>query len=233
MDIKILASGSSGNCYLISDGQTNLLLDAGIPIKEIQKGCGFGLTGFDGCLVTHEHNDHAKAAGQLMERSVDVYTSQGTAAAKGWRGHRLNIVKSMEHFNIGTFTVMAYDVEHDSPEPLGFLLYSQETKEKLLYFTDTFYLRYRFDGLTHIMCECNYDRDILLTNVKSGKIGSFAAKRVMRSHMSIDALSEMLKANDMNHVRQIYLLHISDRNGNAGSFKERVQKLTGAEVYAC
>ena len=41
MEVKVLASGSSGNAYRISDGETALLLDAGIPLKAIQAGLGF------------------------------------------------------------------------------------------------------------------------------------------------------------------------------------------------
>ena len=81
--------------------------------------------------------------------------------------------------------------------------------------------------------ECNYDRTILLDNVKEGEIETFVAKRIMNSHMSIDTLLDMLKANDLRQLRQVYLLHISERNGNAESFKERIQRLTGAEVYVC
>jgi len=233
MKIKILASSSTGNCYWISDGKTSLLLDAGISIREVQKGCNFNLSSLGGCLITHEHNDHAKAGAELMKRSVDVFTSQGTATARGWGGHRLHTVKSQDHFFIGTFKVAAFDVEHDSSEPLGFLIYSSYTGERLLYFTDTFYIKYRFDGLTHIMCECNYDRDILFEQVRIGEVEPFVAKRIMNSHMSIDTLLDMLKSNDMSRVQQIYLLHISSGNGNAMAFKERVQRLTGAEVYAC
>jgi phosphoribosyl 1,2-cyclic phosphodiesterase len=233
MRIKVLASGSTGNSYRISDGKTSVLLDAGLPFSAIQKGCDFSLASLDGCLITHEHNDHAKAGADLMKRSVDVYTSQGTALIHGWSGHRLHIVKSMERVTIGTFDVLVFDVEHDSVEPLGFVVHSRETREKLLYFTDTFYVKYRFDGLTHILCECNYDRNMLLENVRIGEIEPFVAKRIMKSHMCIDTLLNMLQSNDLSKLRQIYLLHISERNGNVETFKERVQRLTGAEVYAC
>jgi phosphoribosyl 1,2-cyclic phosphodiesterase len=233
MDINVMASGSTGNCYRISDGTTSLLLDAGIPFKAIQKGCGFKITDLAGCLVTHEHNDHAKAVTDLMKHSVDVYTSKGTAAAHGWSGHRLRLVASMEEHGAGTFYIKPFDVMHDSAEPIGFLIGSYVTGERLLYFTDTYYVKYRFNDLTHIMCECNYDRDILFQNIASGEIEPFVAKRLMKSHMSINTLLDMLRANDLSRVRQIYLLHISSANGHAELFKQRVQALTGAEVYAC
>jgi len=55
IEITPLASGSSGNCYRISDGKTSLLLEAGIPYKQIQKGCGFRLSEIKACLISHEH----------------------------------------------------------------------------------------------------------------------------------------------------------------------------------
>lgn len=36
MEIMPIASGSSGNAYRVTDGETPLLLDAGIPIRAIQ-----------------------------------------------------------------------------------------------------------------------------------------------------------------------------------------------------
>ena len=233
MRITILASGSSGNCYRVSDGTTDLLLEAGIPFGDIQKGCDFNLAGLAGCLITHEHMDHAKAGEALMKRSVDVYTSQGTATARGWSGHRLHIARSMEAFTVGTFIIFPFDLEHDAEEPLGFCIMSKTTGEKLLYITDTKYVRYTFDDLTHLMCECNYDRDILLDKVRSEEIALSLAKRIMDSHMSIDTVLEMLAANDLRRLQQIYLLHLSEGNSDAAVFKERVQRLTGAEVYIC
>lgn len=81
MDIRPIASGSSGNAYWISDGKTPLLLDAGIPMKAIQIGCGFRVRELGGCFITHCHGDHSKAAKDLLRYGVDVYTGQGTAEA--------------------------------------------------------------------------------------------------------------------------------------------------------
>ena len=64
MEIKVLASGSSGNAYRISDGETALLLDAGIPIRVIKEALNFQVRNLDGCLITHEHGDHIKNLSQ-------------------------------------------------------------------------------------------------------------------------------------------------------------------------
>lgn len=233
MDIRILASGSSGNAYRISDGHTSLLLDAGIPMRAIQVGLDFQTSQLAGCFVTHSHLDHSKAAKDLMKLGVDVYTSQGTIDACQLRGHRVKRVKSLEEIRVGTFKVLPFDVEHDAPEPLGFLFESTETGEKLLYFTDTYFLRYKFQGLTHIMGECNYSREALQRSIDAGHTARERAPRIIKSHMSLETFLEFLEANDLSKVKQIYLLHLSDNNSDEEEFREAVQKATGAEVYVC
>jgi len=152
IDITALASGSTGNCYHVTDGKTRLLLECGIPYKRIQQGLNFQVSGVAGCLVTHEHKDHCKAVMDVLKAGIDVYLSYGTATAIYAGGHRLNIVKALEQFTVGTWTVLPFDTQHDAAEPLGFLLANQDG-DKLLFATDTFYIKHRFNGLTHIMVE--------------------------------------------------------------------------------
>ena len=142
-------------------------------------------------------------------------------------------MKALQEVMIGTFAVLPFDVQHDAPEPLGFLLTSRRTGEKLLYFTDTYYLKYRFTGLTHIMGECNYSMDIVEQSVRNGYIPPALVPRLVKSHMSLEHFLDLLKANDLHEVKQIYLLHLSNNNSDAERFREAVQKLTGTEVYVC
>lgn len=233
MKINPIASGSSGNAYYISDGMSSLLLDAGIPLSRIQEGCGYTVSRLSGCLVTHAHGDHVKAAKDLAKMGVDIYTSQGTIERIGLSGHRIHRVRSREPVRIGSFDVLPFDVEHDAPEPLGFLMRSAVTQEKLLYFTDAYYLRYTFKGLTHIMMEANYDPDAMAENVRNGRIAIQRAKRTIRSHMSINTAIETLKSFDLSRLQQVYLLHLSNDNSIADEFKRKVQAITGSEVYLC
>lgn len=233
MNITVIASGSSGNAYRIDDGETSLLLDAGIPLRLIKQALNFRVRDIAGCLITHAHGDHAKAAGDLAKAGVDIYTSKGTLDACRLTGHRMKAVEALKEINIGTFAVLPFDVQHDAPDPLGFLLTSRATGEKLLYFTDTYYIKYRFTGLTHIMGECNYSMDIIEQSVRNGYIPPELVPRLIKSHMSLDHFLDLLKANDLRQVKQIYLLHLSNNNSDAERFMEAVQKLTGTEVYVC
>ncbi len=227
------ASGSTGNCYKISDGRTPLLLECGISINDILRNLKFGVSSLAGCLLSHGHSDHSRAVKDLMNFGVDIYLSQGTAdeisGLGPWR-HRINIIKARQQFRIGTWTVLPFDTQHDVAEPLGFLLANQ-AGEKVLYITDSYYCRYRFQGLTHIMIETNYSLDILNGNVEAGNIPPEMKKRVMRSHMSLETAKEFLKANDLSKVEQIWLIHLSDGNSDAERFKREVQELTGKPTY--
>ena len=226
MDIKIIASGSSGNAYLIGDGRTRLLLDAGIPFSRIQIGCGFRTSSIDACLVTHRHGDHAAAVPKLLQRGITVYSNADVAGL--YEG--VQELHALREHTVGTFRVLPFEAEHDVP-CYGYQVTSTATGEKLVYITDSAYVRYTFTGLTHIMIEANYAEDIMIGNVRDDKIPFPLAERVAQTHMSIDTLLELLRANDITKVRQIYLLHLSDNNSDAEKFKRLVQQETGAEVY--
>jgi phosphoribosyl 1,2-cyclic phosphodiesterase len=233
MEIKVLASGSKGNCYKVSNGDTSLLIEAGISIKNIQIGCDFKLSAIDGCLISHSHRDHSKSAQALAKMGVDIYTSQGTIDTCKLTGHRVHAISAHKDFWIGTWNIYPLDVQHDTPEPLGFVLTSEISYERLLFFTDTYYLKYKFSGITHIMGEANYDQEALLQSIQAGYVPIELASRLMKSHMSLDTFLELLRANDLSKIQHIYLLHLSDNNSNELRFKDAVQRATGAQVHVC
>ncbi|HHV99978.1 MAG TPA: MBL fold metallo-hydrolase [Clostridiaceae bacterium] len=230
IDITPYASGSRGNCYRITDSRTPLLLECGIPFKEIQKSLNFKLSDIAGCLISHEHLDHCKAVKDIMKAGIDCYMSQGTKEALGIDGHRLNIIKAKQQFRLGTWTILPFETQHDAQEPLGFLLANQDG-EKLLYATDTYYIRYMFNRLTHIMVECNYSLDILRANVEVGLVDPALKNRILKSHFSLEHVKEFLRANDLSRVREIWLIHLSDGNSDAERFKHEIQALTAKPVY--
>lgn len=228
--ITPLASGSKGNAYKITDGQTPLLLEAGIPYKEIQKGLNYQVTSLAGCLVSHEHKDHCKAVSEMVFKAgVDCYMSQGTIDALGIESHRIKPVQARKQFKVGTWTVLPFDTQHDAANPLCFLL-ANTAGDKLLYLTDSFYCRYRFNGLTHLMIEANYSPDILRENVASGLISVELKNRILKSHFSLANVKEFLRANDLSRVEEIWLIHLSDDNSDAARFKREIQELTGKVV---
>jgi len=226
----VLASSSRGNCYCVTDGSTRLLLECGIPYKEIQRKLDFQTSEIKCCLVSHEHKDHSKAVADMAKAGIDCYMSNGTASALGVSGHRIKVVRAQETFQVGTWTILPFETQHDAAEPLGFLLVNR-AGDKLLFVTDSFYIKYKFNGLTHIAIECNYALDILNANVEAGTVPPAMKNRILQSHFSLANVKEFFNANDLSRVAEIHLLHLSDGNSNAERFKREIQELTGKVVY--
>lgn len=226
MLINHIASGSSGNAIIVDDGSSKLLLDAGIRYKDIAR--WIRPTDLAGVLVTHEHQDHAKAVPELMRRGIEVYMSLGT------RDNIPDIEK--ESFNplahlcqreIGTWIVVPFDVIHDCAEPMGFLFQSTVTGKKGVYIVDSGLVEYNFSGITHWLIECNYSEPLL----EDGPYEDFLKDRVRRNHFSLEDLKTFLGDSDLSEAEEIYLLHLSSANGDEEGFKKEIQRLTGLPVY--
>jgi phosphoribosyl 1,2-cyclic phosphodiesterase len=232
LNLEILGSSSKGNCYIIRTKDEVLILECGLHYKKILKAIKHDLHNVVGCLITHEHKDHSKWAKSLMDSAIDIYTSKGTIDALELYGHRANPVQKLKQFQVGSFTVLPFDVQHDAADPLGFLIYHPEFG-KLLFATDTYYIKYKFDGLNYIMVECNYSLEIINKLAESGHIPFIVRKRLLKSHFSLENVKEFLKANDLSKCKSIMLMHLSDNNSNADLFKTEIEKLTGIPTKIC
>src|SRR5699024_8239819 len=217
------------NAYLLSDGQSSILLECGINFREIQIATGFKASDIIGCLVTHEHKDHTKGLKDVLKNGINVYASKGTIDTEGINHHRLKKIEARKQFKIGNWIIMPFEVEHDAAEPYGFLI--ANGNDKLLFATDTYYVRYKFKGLTHIMVECNYSIEILDSNIVAGYTPPFLKRRLLQSHFSLENVIEFLKVNDLSKLQEIHLLHLSDSNSNEAEFKRKIQEVTGVPVY--
>lgn len=230
LEFRAHASSSAGNFYTVSDGETTLAIECGLPFKQIQRALRFKVTGLAGCLISHGHQDHARSARELMRAGIDCWLSDEAADHLGLTGHRLQKIQPSFTNQIGTLRVTPFDVQHDAPGPLGFVVTSV-LGGSLLYVTDTPFVRYRFTGLTHVAVEANYSLEILRERLEAGSIDPAQFQRVVRNHLSIERAIELLKANDLSQVVEIHLLHLSDSNSNEDDFKRRVQRLSGKPVY--
>lgn len=230
MIFQSLASSSHGNAYIVSDGETRILLECGIPLKKLQKAAQFALSEIRACLVSHEHKDHAKSVPDLIERGIEVYMSEGTAEALGVEA--VTLIESMEQFTVGTFDVVPFATFHDAAEPLGFLVKSRIDGEVLAFATDTVNLRYRFPGLTILAIEANYDKDVL---ARSEKLPEKIRHRIANAHMEIGVLCGYLSELDLSTCREIYLLHLSDAMSRENEFVWRVAEIVprGIKIIPC
>jgi len=233
LQFEPLASSSAGCSYVLRRGDlAPLLIDAGLPFREIQRALNFQLSRIAGCLVSHAHGDHSKAVYELLRSGVDVYASQECLEQCGTTVSVFaNPVKPEIGFHVGPWYVKPFAAVHDLPGTLGFYIAPRGERERFLYLTDSAYSPFRFEGLTHIAVECNYSAEIMRQNALSGELSPDRFKRTTRTHMSLERLLDMLAANDLSNVQEIHLLHLSDANSDEEAFATTVRRATGCPVY--
>lgn len=226
-----IASSSAGCAYILSreDGQFPLLLDAGVGFAEIQQATGFRVSQLEGVLISHAHGDHAKAVKKLLERGVRCYASAYTWEALTHTSPYAQTVGEGDVFRCGPWTTMAVPAVHDLPGTFGFFI--SGFGKRCLYLTDSAYSPSRYEGLTHLFIECNHSHEIMRRRAVDGDMHRSQFKRTMNTHMSIETLIDMLKANDLSSLEEVHLLHMSDSNSDEAAFRTAIQRIVGVPVY--
>ncbi|MGD8754394.1 MAG: MBL fold metallo-hydrolase, partial [Desulfobacterales bacterium] len=118
--VCVLASGSRGNAIFISDGNTGILLDAGLSATEIKrrlKSRGLSPNDLDAILLSHEHSDHIQSVGVLSRQlKLPIYLSRKIEkkAALGKSVHEIRSFQCGVSFHINNLTVHPFTVSHDA-----------------------------------------------------------------------------------------------------------------------
>jgi len=236
MELTVLGSSSKGNAYVLQNAGEALLIEAGIDFKEVVKALGYDVEKVQGCIISHEHGDHAGHINEVLAYGLPVYASAGTieGAQRFIKSDYKPIAfcrneSEYEPLSLGRFEVIPFPTQHDAQEPTGFYIWHPETGG-VLFATDTYYISNRFEGLNNIMIECNYDQERLDANLQAGIIDAARYRRIMESHLSIDQCIDTLLANDIRHVNNIVLIHLSADNSNAYQFRKQVAAATHKRV---
>ena len=225
MFIKVLGSSSRGNCYILKGQNDSLILECGVNPKLIKMFLGKEFVSTSGCLISHEHSDHAKYATDMLENCIDIYSSAGTLKALNLTDYRVNTLAQKEWNDINAFKVYPFDTIHDCSEPNGYIIYHPELEGYLLFATDTKKIPYNFSvKFKHIFIECNYSENLLFENIRTGQVPEFIAKRTMNTHMSIDECLRYIKSLDLSQTQTVTLIHLSNDNSSPEEFKEVFQK---------
>ncbi len=216
-----LASGSSGNCHLINDGESSILIDVGLSgvrienkLKEIDIDPG-SLTAI---LVSHEHNDHICGVGVLSRRyNIPIYANRGTWEGMGTkigeiRENNIKCFNSGEDFNIKDFNIRSYDISHDANEPVGFSIEKDDVKISIV--TDLGYIdeniTKQVGGSDLVVLESNHDEEML----KVGRYPYYLKRRILSDvgHLSNEAAGDAIIDLVNENVRSILLAHLSKEN---------------------
>lgn len=217
MKLKCLGSSSAGNCYLLtSNSGETLILDCGIPIKEIKKGLDWNIKDVVGVLCTHKHLDHSK--------SVKDFETMGIPVCKPYETLLMNQFLANSYFTARAFDLTTiggswtHTDANGEPCPIyGFLITHREMG-RMLYITDCELIKWRFKDINHILLGVNYDKD-LIDNEDSAKVN-----HVYRGHMSIDTACDFVKANNSKDLQNVIMCHLSKNNADKNLFIEKMKK---------
>jgi len=217
-----LASGSRGNASLVESGDTLLMLDCGLPCREIeQRLAALGRSGEDvaALLVTHEHTDHLRGVGAFARRyGTRIFATHGTARAlvalPGNEGLDVEPVSTHRGFSIGAIDVEPFPVPHDAHEPCQFVFAAGRRRLGVL--TDaghaTAHIRERLAGCDALAVECNHDVESLVRgsyppSVKA-RVGS------AYGHMSNAQAAELVASLADGRLQWVVAMHVSERNNS-------------------
>ena len=200
MKIKCLATGSTGNCYLVDTGCGCIILDAGVNLDKIVSNVNLNDVLF--AFISHEHQDHSKSAQKLATRRVKVL------------GGNLihDFVKISNLGQIGAkFQVFAFPVKHGECNCGGLIVKNIENNECLLYITDFTICKWDLSDFkfTHVMVECNYCEDFI------NQVEDYKIKRQINTHMGLKGVQVFLDTLDLSMCKEILLIHQSQGMGDA------------------
>ncbi|MEG0889949.1 MAG: MBL fold metallo-hydrolase [Bacteroides sp.] len=237
-----LASGSSGNCYYLGTGKYGILIDAGIGIRTIKKALkeiNVSLETIRAVFVTHDHADHIKAVGHLGEKfNIPVYTTarihEGINKSYCMTEKLSSSVRYLEKeqpMKLEDFCIESFEVPHDGTDNVGYCI---EIGEKVFSFlTDlgeiTPTAAKYICKANYLIIEANYDEEML----KMGPYPTYLKERISSNtgHMSNSDTAEFLAENINEHLKYIWLCHLSkDNNHPELAFKTIEWKLKAKGV---
>lgn len=218
MKFSVLASGSTGNAAVVTDGQVNILIDAGLSARKLDalmKQIGFSGESIDVILVTHEHDDHIKGLGPLARKyQLPIYANTRTWEQLDKQIGPIEADKKMTFatgaaLDFDSMRVESYEISHDAAEPVGFCFYHQD--QKLSFATDLGYMsrnvREKLSDSDVIVLESNHDINML----RMGKYPWNIKRRILSDtgHLSNEAAGEALCELISKRMKRIYLAHLS------------------------
>ena len=231
-----LASGSSGNCAVVSDGRVHILLDAGISTRRISQGLkalGLELRHISGVLITHEHTDHVAALPVLCRQTgAQLFTAEGTASelCGRWSGlvERFRVFEPGQRFAVGGLEIGTFATSHDCACPVGFFV--TDGRRKLALCTDTGVITPEArEGIREahtLIGEFNYDPEMLRT----GPYPIHLQERIRsdRGHLSNEMGGQLAAWAAEQGAQRVVLAHLSQENNLPRLALEAARKALGA-----
>lgn len=243
MNLKTIASGSSGNCIYVGTDKTSILVDVGISKKRINEGLGeidLELKNIDGILITHEHIDHVKGLG-VISRSyqIPIYATSDTCFEicnmKQLGEFDTDLLKPIwpdTSYSIGDIEFTPHATWHDAADPVCYTL--KADNKKIAIATDLGdyddYIVNAIKDSDALLIEANHDIRML-------QVGSYPyalKQRILgkRGHLSNEAGGRLIRKVLNDHINTIFLGHLSEQNNYPALAYEAVKnELAGNEYF--
>ena len=238
MRIVTFASGSTGNCCLVSDGGVNVLIDAGISARRIVQGLGvLGLAPQDVCrvLITHEHSDHISGLPVLVKRTgMRIFApselGEVLKRVKPELSESIDYIPPDGGLCVGDVRITAFPTPHDASASFGYRI---EGSEVVAVATDTGHISDELleglQGADTVVIGANHDKVML----KNGPYPPFLKQRVLskHGHLSNDDCAKLACLLADSGTRQIILGHLSQQNNTPEAAETAVSEaLSGRNV---
>ena len=229
MRIKVLASGSKGNCTYVECGDNKFLIDIGISFLQVKKeliDISVDINDLDFILLTHTHSDHIKGLKTLLSRTkINVCASLELIEELRDKFNLQCVTVIYDYFEYKGIDIKLIPLSHDVP-CYGFNI--EYEYNRLVYITDTGYLNRRyFDMISNAdiyIIESNHDEKILM----GGNYPYILKQRIIgdKGHLSNGMAASILKKVIGPRTKYIFLAHLSEENNTKQlAFDEFVKSL--------
>lgn len=218
LTICVLASSSDGNCTYVSSGETSILIDAGLGLRDVEgrlRSIGADPARLKAICLSHEHSDHVAGMGPFQRKyGTPVYANAGTAeGASGSERHegvQWKIFTTGSAFSIGDLELEPFSVPHDACDPVGFIITS--ATDRIGIATDlgvsTTVVRERLKVCRALVLEANHDEYLLKQSKRPWNLKQRILSR--QGHLSNEAAAELLAEVAGPHLERVFLAHLSE-----------------------
>ena len=219
MKVTILSSGSKGNSTLIETSRHNILIDAGLPLSNLEKRLNKPFPEIDILIITHSHNDHIKGIKSVIKKYNPLIITKSKEVLE----LLLDNNKIIENINIDDLNIELFPLSHDV-ECYGVEI--KENKKELVYITDTGYINEKILSIINdkdmYIIESNHD----ITMLRNGPYCEYLKKRVWSDsgHLSNEQTSKYLSAIVGKNTKYIVLAHLSHENNTEEKALQETKK---------
>lgn len=218
LKLKVYGSSSSGNCFILDDGNEQIMIDCGVSKIENK----IDVSKLNAILLSHKHLDHTKGIKTLKNYyNKKIYSNNDTLATLPILDNQKEVLNEEEKVIIGNFIVLPFNVYHDATN-YGYLIKHIPSNMKILYIIDTSSIsNLSFKDIDVFIIEANHS----YSWIEDKEELDFKDIRTYgnQGHLAIEDTIDFLELNVNHNTKKIVLTHISRSFDDYKSFENLVK----------